>query len=122
MRRGKHSAPLEIQDGPEVGDLGRGSMIRFGNQRFRIDPTALLGNLEISFQRENIADDWEITIMVAGHPLMGEMGALHTTPPDEDEVHYADGRVVPFSEIMSAVNRTIPQPGTRVGGIWIPQQ
>jgi len=74
MRRGKHSKRIEIQDAPEVSDLGRGSMIRFGNQRFRIDDTALLGNVEVSFQRGSVGDDWEITLSVGGLPLMGEWG------------------------------------------------
>jgi len=49
-------------------------MIRFGNQRFRIDDTALLGNIEVTFQRGSVSDDWEITLLVGGLPLMGEWG------------------------------------------------
>ena len=76
MRRGRHSELPEIQDAPEVADLGRGSMIRFGNQRFHISETAMLGNIEVSFQRPTENDDWEIVLMVGGLQLMGDWGAL----------------------------------------------
>ncbi len=76
MRQGKHSELPETQDAPEVHDLGRGSMIRFGKQRFHISDTALLGQIEVTFQRENVGDDWEIVLMVGGLPLMGDWGAL----------------------------------------------
>ena len=51
-------------------------MIRFGKQRFHISDTAVLGNIEVSFQREDYLDDWEIVLTVAGLPLMGDWGAL----------------------------------------------
>lgn len=76
MRRGRHSELPEIQDAPEVHDLGRGSIIRFGKQRFLISDTAILGQIEMSFQRENVGDDWEIVLMVGGLPLMGDWEAL----------------------------------------------
>lgn len=30
----------------------------------------------MSFQRENVGDDWEIVLMVGGLPLMGDWEAL----------------------------------------------
>lgn len=43
-------------------------------------------------------------------------------PPEVDEIHYADGRIVPLADLISAVERTIEPRGTMVGGIFIPEQ
>ncbi len=47
---------------------------------------------------------------------------LDTRFPATDEIHYADGRIVPLTDLMSAVERTIDHRGTQVGGVWIPER
>ena len=76
MRQGRHSKPPDVEFAPEVSDLGRGSMIRFGKQRFCISDTALLGNILVEFRRPDEGGDWEIVLSVNGFELMGEWGEL----------------------------------------------
>lgn len=42
--------------------------------------------------------------------------------PDVDEIHYADGRIRPLSDLISGVEQTIEHRGAMVGGIFIPDR
>lgn len=105
----------------EVSNLGRGEMIRFGKQIFHISETALLGIMEAKWTREKEGDPWELTLEVGGISLMGEWLDEYGVP-EQDEIHYTDGRIRPLGDLISEVERTIEPRGHRVAGIWIPER
>ncbi len=49
-------------------------------------------------------------------------GMLGAEAPAVDEIHYADGRIRPLSDLISGVEATIEHRGTMVGGVWIPER
>lgn len=105
----------------EVSNLGRGEMIRFGKAIFHISETALLGIMEAKWTRSGVGAAWELTLEVGGIPLMGEWLDEYGVP-EQDEIHYTDGRIRPLADLISGVEATIEHRGHLVDGVWIPDR